>query len=173
MPKSKPDEVVVHRIEFQQHERELLDQIGTAVTFERVASPIISLMKDVTAMAIFLTALIAIFPGILKHLPEGWENIATGDATPEELSKWYDDHTDPLNVGLGTIGAILGALLTKTTVGAGAGYAVGDLAAEEIEQVIEDAPENRETMINEAQRALGRGFMFMWNTIHKLEKKIS
>ena len=55
MPKAKPDEGIVHRIELQQTEREILEMAGAAYSFDRVTRPIVALINDNTTMLLILT----------------------------------------------------------------------------------------------------------------------
>lgn len=66
MPKSKPDQVIVHRIELQATERDILSGLSTAVMFKQIADPIVKLLNDVTGTVTFLTLLAAsgIFLGV-------------------------------------------------------------------------------------------------------------
>ena len=57
MPKAKADQVVTHRIEFQDSERELLSSLSAAYAFNRVASPIVKLLNDVTGTVTVLALL--------------------------------------------------------------------------------------------------------------------
>tara|TARA_Y100000310_G_scaffold253931_1_gene260952 strand:- start:323 stop:853 length:531 start_codon:yes stop_codon:yes gene_type:complete len=57
MPKRKPDETIVHRIEFQDSERELLSSLTAAFAFNRVATPIVNLLNDVTGTVTVLALL--------------------------------------------------------------------------------------------------------------------
>lgn len=50
MAKIKPDRTVVHRIELQQKERELLEGALLAYTVNRVATPTVALLSDVSGM---------------------------------------------------------------------------------------------------------------------------
>lgn len=50
MSKEKPDKVVVHRIEFQKKEREMIEGLTTAYAFNRVGTPIVALLSDVSGM---------------------------------------------------------------------------------------------------------------------------
>ena len=50
MSKEKAHKVVVHRIEFQRKERELIEQLTTAYTVNRVATPIVGLLSSPQAM---------------------------------------------------------------------------------------------------------------------------
>jgi len=67
MPKAKPDEVIVHRIELQQTEREILEMAGAAYSFDRVTRPIVALINDNTTMLLILTT-VAGWLGI-KYIP--------------------------------------------------------------------------------------------------------
>ena len=67
MPKAKPDEVIVHRIELQQTEREILEMAGAAYSFDRVTRPIVALINDNTTMLLILTT-VATMLGI-KYIP--------------------------------------------------------------------------------------------------------
>ena len=42
MPKSKPTQVIVHRIEFQEPERELLEALATTKSINNLVSPILN-----------------------------------------------------------------------------------------------------------------------------------
>lgn len=59
MPKAKPDQVIVHRIELQDTERDLLASISAGIAFNQVADPIVKLLNDVTGTITFLTLLAA------------------------------------------------------------------------------------------------------------------
>lgn len=55
--KTKPTQVIVHRIELQTKERELLESAVGAYQFNKVAVPVVSLLKDVTGLAAFFLIL--------------------------------------------------------------------------------------------------------------------
>jgi len=55
MPKSKPDKVVVHRIEFQESERDTLNMMAGAWTFDRILNPFIRVINDNTSLILILT----------------------------------------------------------------------------------------------------------------------
>ena len=57
LTKEKASKVVVHRIEFQQKERELLEGVMQAYSFNRLANPIVALMSDVSGMIAFASIL--------------------------------------------------------------------------------------------------------------------
>ena len=67
MPKAKPDKVVIHRIEFQEHERELLDTLTTALAVNQVSSgvgkivdPILSASPAGVALAMTITGFVLV-----------------------------------------------------------------------------------------------------------------
>ena len=55
--KTKPTQVIVHRFELQTKEREILESAVTAYQFNKVAVPVVSLLKDVTGLAAFFLIL--------------------------------------------------------------------------------------------------------------------
>ena len=57
MPKAAPDQVIVHRIEFQESERKLLEDLTTVWSFNRVMDPLVRLINDNTTLLLILTAL--------------------------------------------------------------------------------------------------------------------
>jgi len=57
MPKPKPDQVIRHEIVLGRSERDLLDSALMAYSFNRVATPTVALLSDISAMSIVLTAL--------------------------------------------------------------------------------------------------------------------
>ena len=50
MPKQKPDQVIIHRIEFQESERELLSQVATAYSINNVSKGVFNLTSDMTTV---------------------------------------------------------------------------------------------------------------------------
>lgn len=57
MPKAKADQVITHRIEFQESERELLSSLGAAYSIGRIADPLVKLLNDVTGTVTVLALL--------------------------------------------------------------------------------------------------------------------
>jgi hypothetical protein len=66
MPKAPATSVVIHRIEFQETERELLSGLTAAVQFNRIATPLVNLFNDVTGTVTVLSLLAA--SGLLAGL---------------------------------------------------------------------------------------------------------
>ena len=60
MVKRKPDQVIEYRISLQDKQAEQLDSIIGAYQLNRVLTPIVTLMNDVTGMAVFLTLIAAL-----------------------------------------------------------------------------------------------------------------
>jgi len=76
MPRAKADNVVIHRIEFGGKERELLEGATAAWQFNRVASPIIAGMSDVSFMVVLGGFLAIYYPDIkIPTSPSGMEEI--------------------------------------------------------------------------------------------------
>jgi hypothetical protein len=50
LPKQKPDQVIIHRIEFQESERELLSQVATAYSINNVSKGVFNLTSDMTTV---------------------------------------------------------------------------------------------------------------------------
>ena len=69
MPRAKSDRIVTHRIEMGVKEREIADSMLAAFAFNKVASPIVDLMKDVSGMIVLGGILATIYPKI--SLPTG------------------------------------------------------------------------------------------------------
>ena len=54
MPKAPADQVVIHRIEFQESERDLLRQIATAYTLDRGSKAVYNLTSDTTTVVVLI-----------------------------------------------------------------------------------------------------------------------
>ncbi|HIA01532.1 MAG TPA: hypothetical protein EYN66_06420 [Myxococcales bacterium] len=57
MPKSAPDQVIIHRIEFQESEREILRDVALSYNFNRVMQPLVALINDNTTLLLILSAI--------------------------------------------------------------------------------------------------------------------
>ena len=60
MPKPKPDQVIRHEFVLGRSEREMLREATTAYQVNRIATPMVSLMNDVSGMTVFLSAIAAV-----------------------------------------------------------------------------------------------------------------
>ena len=72
MPKVKPDNVIRHEIVLGRSEREMLDTAITAVAANRVLTPLVTLLSDVSALsAIFIlleaTGMIDLIPNEIRE----------------------------------------------------------------------------------------------------------
>ncbi len=57
MPIRKAERVIEHRITFGKHERKLLEQVSTGYTFNKVTTPIVAGMSDVSFMVVLASLL--------------------------------------------------------------------------------------------------------------------
>jgi len=60
MSRRKPDKVIEYRISLQDKEREILESAIGAYQVNRIMTPIVTLMNDVTGMVVFLTIIAAL-----------------------------------------------------------------------------------------------------------------
>ena len=60
MAKRPPDKVIEYRISLQDYERDMFNSAIGAYQMNRIMTPIINLMNDVTGMVVFLTILAAV-----------------------------------------------------------------------------------------------------------------
>ena len=61
MSKRKPDELIEYRISLHDKERQLLDQVSTAYSVNKIATPLVNLLSDASAMALVVAFLYSIF----------------------------------------------------------------------------------------------------------------
>lgn len=80
MPRAKADNVVIHRIEFGGKERELLEGALVAFQFNRVSTPIVAGMSDVSFMLTLGALLTFFYPDIV--LPKAEDGM---DAVSEAI----------------------------------------------------------------------------------------
>jgi len=76
MPRAKSDRIETVRIELGVKEREIADSLLAAYGFNRVATPIVELMKDVSGMIVLGGLLALIYPQI---------KLPTGEVSMEEV----------------------------------------------------------------------------------------
>jgi hypothetical protein len=55
MPKAAPDQIIIHRIEFQETERQMLQDLTTVWSFNRVMDPLVRLINDNTTLLLILS----------------------------------------------------------------------------------------------------------------------
>jgi len=78
--------VIEHRITFGTKERDMIDSALASYQFNRVATPTVDLMKDVSGMTVFASILIALGVPIILPVEEGMEAVTT--AIGDGLQKW-------------------------------------------------------------------------------------
>ena len=76
MPRAKSGRIVTHRIELGVKEREIADSMLAAFAFNRVSTPIVAGMSDVSFMIVLGSLLTLYFPDIV---------LPTGEAKMEEV----------------------------------------------------------------------------------------
>jgi hypothetical protein len=59
MPKAAPDQIIIHRIEFQETERQMLQDLTTVWSFNRVMEPLVRLINDNTTLLLILSGIAA------------------------------------------------------------------------------------------------------------------
>lgn len=59
MPKAAPDQIIIHRIEFQETERQLLQDLTSVWSFNRIMEPLVRLINDNTTMLLILSGIAA------------------------------------------------------------------------------------------------------------------
>tara|TARA_R110000751_G_scaffold93532_1_gene182654 strand:+ start:445 stop:804 length:360 start_codon:yes stop_codon:yes gene_type:complete len=77
MPRLPVDNVQEFRVTLGQYERERLDTIITALTINKISSPVITLLSDVSAMTLITSAYIAYRygPEVADQLAESYDNL--------------------------------------------------------------------------------------------------
>lgn len=74
--KTKPTQIIVHRIEFQQKEREMLEGLNAAIIGSKIVTPFVEILKDVSAMASLVSIYLAYRYGedVLDQMRETYES---------------------------------------------------------------------------------------------------
>ena len=111
MPKPKPDQVIRHEIVFGRSERELIEGALVAYQVNKIATPAVALISDISAMTL-------IFSAIAGYL--GWEfiispGIDTADALYSEFINQYQANKEATieateDVAVGVAGVAVGAI---------------------------------------------------------------
>ena len=100
MSKRKPDQVVEFRISLQDREREMVDTLVAALTFNRIATPTVDLLKDASALSAI--ALILESLGVIDVIPDDLVGAIAGgafDTVEEALDAVKDAIPDLPEVG--------------------------------------------------------------------------
>ena len=105
MTKREPDQVIEYRISLQDKLNEQVDGIIAAYQINKVATPLVALLSDVSAMLVITgileaTGVIDVDKGILREIADGvYENY--GDAMKAYLMDPVDAFVNPLDLGTG------------------------------------------------------------------------
>jgi len=105
MTKRKPDQVIEYRVSLQDKQSEQLDGLIAAYQINKVATPLVALLSDASAMLLITglleaTGVIDLDKGILREIADGiYENY--GDAMKAYLMDPVDAFVNPLDVGTG------------------------------------------------------------------------
>ena len=136
MPRKPTEKVIEYRITMGDWERTRVDGLMAGVQFNQIATPIVSLMKDVTGMAALYIILNALFPDWAKGL-----DLDALDGTDE---KGWRDYFEGINLAGGAAGAAAGGYAGSwggpwgIGIGAALGGLTGILAVEGAEELYED-----------------------------------
>lgn len=139
MPRSKPSQVITHRIELGDFERTRLEGLLAAVTFGTVSKPIIEVIKDNTAMLTIGAFLLLYFPNWIKS------NLTGEDYTAEDVeerdTQGLADYVESQNLAAiaatGTLAYFTGGLSVVPAIIVG--IVGGTVIAEGAEEVVYEA----------------------------------
>jgi len=105
MTKREPDQVIEYRISLQDKLNEQVDGVIAAYQINKVATPLVALLSDTSAMLLITglleaTGVIDLDKGILREIADGlYENY--GDAMKAYLMDPVDIIINPLDIGTG------------------------------------------------------------------------
>ena len=105
MTKREPDQVIEYRISLQDKLNEQVDSALAAYQINKVATPLVALLSDTSAMLLITglleaTGIIDLDKGILREIADGlYENY--GDAMKAYLMDPVDIAINPLDLGTG------------------------------------------------------------------------
>jgi len=105
MTKREPDQVIEYRISLQDKLNEQVDSALAAYQINKVATPLVALLSDTSAMLLITglleaTGVIDLDKGILREIADGlYENY--GDAMKAYLMDPVDLAINPLDIGIG------------------------------------------------------------------------
>lgn len=92
MPIRPPDQVITHRIEFGKRDREILEGAVAAYQFNKVSTPVVAGLSDVSFVITIGSLLTFFYPEIVlpkigDNMDEVWDAITTGVKAGEERAK--------------------------------------------------------------------------------------
>jgi len=105
MTKREPDQVIEYRISLQDKLNEQVDSALAAYQINKVATPLVALLSDTSAMLLITglleaTGIIDLDKGVLREIGDGlYENY--GDAMKAYLMDPVDIIINPLDIGTG------------------------------------------------------------------------
>ena len=109
MPKSKPDQVIIHRIEFQDTEREILSLLGGSLAAQNLSKSVYNLTSDVTSVIVLLllyemstgkdTGLIEAFAGLGGGTYSGISDWVVNRRNSAAYQEQYNERASDLGGG--------------------------------------------------------------------------
>ena len=95
MPKSKPTQVIVHRIELQESERRILEQVASGYTFRNVSKGIFNITSDMTTVVILAIFLEWVWPGrfagVVKLITDALSDSTVGGIVAMAIGGAWED----------------------------------------------------------------------------------
>lgn len=115
-PRRIPDEVVLHRLELGTWERERINTLVGAESFNKISTPIVTAINDNTTLLLISGLLTLFLPG---WIPNDWKEQIFGLNTIDVIMDWLEPQNivgAALGAGagiylLGPLGALIGAFL--------------------------------------------------------------
>ena len=157
--------VVEHRITLGSFERTELRRLTEGYWINRISTPIVALLSDVTGM-IAIGALLGVL--IKLFLPD-WEPEITQDMTPKQLRDWLE----PQNIAGMGLGALIGAFFGPFgfLLGGLVGGVAGGVTVEAGEEVLEYSGQVLQENFISEQGPTGFSVLMitLFNTIAKLK----
>ena len=108
--KTKPTQIIVHRIEFQQFERNLLENLNMAVIGSKIIDPIVEILKDVSAMAT-ITSLYLLYrygEAAADFIGDGYDSAAGVIKDGLKAVEWAKENDDLVKYSVGSLPVVPG-----------------------------------------------------------------
>jgi len=133
MPRLPVDgkKVIEHRISLSGVEREQLENFVMGYNVNRVMTPLVALLSDVTALGALYLLLNSLFPNWAQNLPSTWRADTAGMSIAD-----LDDYLELQNIVGMTVGGLAGGAVAGPA-GAVAGGLLGTTVVEGLEYVVE------------------------------------
>jgi len=115
-PRRIPDEVVLHRLELGTWERDRIDTLVGAESFNKISTPIVTAINDNGTLLLIVGLLTLLLPG---WIPADWKTQIFGMNTIDQIADWLEpQNIVGMAVGagagiyfLGPLGLLIGAIL--------------------------------------------------------------